>query len=61
MQITFHTDCRVGGMTCVIKLKRIEKPEELTEERQTELTEEFRKKQGERCLEPALHKTKAID
>lgn len=27
----------------MIKLKRIEKPEELTEERQTELTEEFRK------------------
>lgn len=42
MQTAFYTSSGMGGVTCVIKLERIEKPKELTEERQKELTEEFK-------------------
>lgn len=38
----------MGGVICVIKVKRIEKPKELTDDVQNQLTEEFKKDKKKR-------------
>ncbi len=43
MQTIIHSSSRMGGLICLIKVNRIDKPKELTKEVQQQLTDEFKK------------------